>query len=108
MDDKIYILQSEICKIFTNPTRLKIIDLLSDGEKTVTELCNELKMRQPVVSLNLALLRDKRIVTTRRNGTEVYYSITNKKLLKACAIVREIILDQLADSKKIIEKFNRR
>ncbi|TBR21935.1 MAG: ArsR family transcriptional regulator [Candidatus Nitrosotenuis sp.] len=60
--------------------RLKMIDLLLEGEMSVTALCAHFTMRQPSVSHHLAVLKKGGIVKTRRNGKEILYSVNRKYL----------------------------
>ncbi len=69
---------SRLFKILGDPTRLKIIGTMLDGELNVTKMCRKLKMSQPTVSRHLGLLRLSDLVSTRRNGKEIYYSLPAK------------------------------
>ncbi|MCZ7381231.1 MAG: metalloregulator ArsR/SmtB family transcription factor [Candidatus Methanoperedens sp.] len=88
MDKKIFEMHAEICKVFTNPKRLEIISLLRDGEKTVNELTELADVPQANVSQHLTVLRQNNVVTTRRNGANIYYKIANPKILQACDLRR--------------------
>lgn len=96
MNKRIFELHAEICKTFTNPKRLEILDLLRAGEKSVNELVQLAGINQSNLSQHLAILRGKGIVQTRRDGLNIYYSITNPKIIKAFDIMREILYEQLA------------
>ena len=60
-------------QLLSDKTRLKILMLLSKGERNVTSLCEELKLPQPTVSHHLGLLRIERIISNRRHGKQVFY-----------------------------------
>jgi DNA-binding transcriptional ArsR family regulator len=66
---------SELLKALSHETRLVILCLLSEGEKSVSELEKLLNLRQPAISQQLARLRADDLVDTRRNGKNVYYSL---------------------------------
>ena len=104
MDKKIYEMHAEICKVFTNPKRLEIISLLRDGEKTVNELTELADVPQANVSQHLTVLRQNNVVTTRRNGANIYYKIANPKILQACDLMREVLLEQLKENEKIVKR----
>ncbi len=104
MNKKIFEMHAEICKVFTNPKRLEIISLLRDGEKTVNELTELAGMPQANVSQHLTVLRQNNVVTTRRNGANIYYKIANPKILKACDLMREVLLEQLKENEKLVER----
>jgi len=99
---KIFELHAQICQTFTSPKRLEIIYALCDGEKTVSELAPLLGIRQANLSQHLAILRQKKIVATRREGVNVYYRIANPKILQACDLMREVLLEQIAEDEKLV------
>jgi len=66
---------AQMFRVLGDQTRLAILLLLSDGELNVSTLCRKLKVAQPSVSHHLGILRLGQMVTTRRNGKEVFYSL---------------------------------
>lgn len=104
MDKKIFEMHAEICKVFTNPKRLEIISLLRDGEKTVNELVELAGVPQANVSQHLTVLRQNNVVTTRRNGANIYYKIANPKILQACDLMREVLLEKLSENEKLAKR----
>ena len=104
MDKRIYEMHAEICKVFTNPKRLEIISLLREGEKTVNELTELAGVPQANVSQHLTVLRQNNVVTTRRNGANIYYKIANPKILQACDLMREVLLEKLSENKKLAKR----
>ncbi len=88
-------LQAEICKTLSDPKRLMLIHALREGEMSVGRLTSELGLPQANVSQHLAILRERGIVTTRREGTNIYYRLANEKIAQACDLVREVLADQL-------------
>ncbi|MEM8793925.1 MAG: metalloregulator ArsR/SmtB family transcription factor [Pseudomonadota bacterium] len=68
---------SDLLKALSHETRLIILCLLTEGERSVSELEETLSMSQAAVSQQLARLRFDRLVTTRRDGRTIYYSIAN-------------------------------
>ncbi len=101
---ELYKLQAELCKTFSDPKRLIIISALRGGEKAVGELVGLLQTPQAAVSRHLAILRHRGIVTARREGTNIYYSLTSPRIVAACDIVREVLLEQVARNKEMAEK----
>ena len=67
-------------KAMAHESRLLILCLLANGEKSVIELEKRLSMRQPAVSQQLARLRADDMVTTRRDGKTIYYAIANQEV----------------------------
>ena len=64
---------SSLFRLLSDKTRLSILMRLSEGERNVTTLCEELALPQPTVSHHLGLLRMNNMVTNRRNGKQVFY-----------------------------------
>lgn len=95
---KLYSLQANLCHVLADPTRLEIIDLLADGEKTVGELTVELGTRQANVSQHLMAMRERGVLVAERRGLNMIYRLKHHKLTQACATVREILVDELAES----------
>ncbi len=62
-------------RLLSDPTRLRIVLLLKDGERTVTEICNQIKLPQPTISHHLSLLRMNRVIAHQRQGKQVIYSL---------------------------------
>jgi len=108
MNGKIYEMHAEICKVFTSPKRLEIIDLLRDGERSVSELSASTRLSQSNVSQHLAVLREKGVVLARREGTTVFYSIANPKIFDACRLMREVLLERLDQGKLLAAEVKRR
>lgn len=71
---------SELLKALSHETRLLILCLLTEGEKSVTELEETMSMSQASVSQQLARLRFDRLVSTRRDGRTIYYSIASEEI----------------------------
>jgi ArsR family transcriptional regulator len=92
---EVFRLQAEICKTLADVKRLLIIHELRNGEKSVGQIVSELGVPQANVSQHLAILRERGIVSTRREGTSIYYSLTNPKIGQACDLVQEVLADQL-------------
>ncbi len=69
---------NNLCQLFrllSDKTRLQIVLLLSEGERNVTSLCEELKLPQPTVSHHLGLLRMNHVIINKRKGKQVIYTL---------------------------------
>jgi len=69
-------MHAEVCKTLANPKRLEIIYALKEGELSVGELVKRLGISKANVSQHLAVLRQRRVVTARREGVNIYYRIS--------------------------------
>ncbi len=74
---------------------------------SVDELAIKMKIRKANLSQHLALMRSKKIVVTRRDGVSIYYQIANPKVVKACDIMRQVLMEQLAENQKLAEKIKK-
>ncbi len=92
---QLYKLHASICHTLANPKRLEIIDPLRSGEMSVTELAEALGISQSNLSQHLAIMRQKGIVTTRREGLNVFYKLSNPKIVQACDLMRQVLLEHL-------------
>lgn len=87
-------LQAELLKALAHPKRLEIIHLLRDQELSVSDIHTMLDLPQANISQHLMLLRDAQIVTTRRDGKQIYYSLSSEKIIEASDLLREVLIDQ--------------
>lgn len=97
----LFILQADICKTLADPTRLMILHELTDGELSVSELVSRLSLPQSNVSRHLAVLRERAIVFTRREGTTIYYRLASSKIAEACHLVREVLESNLVRNRAL-------
>lgn len=77
-----------------NPLRLRMLHLLEDGELTVTEIVNKVQTTQANVSKHLTMLRAAGLVTSRRDGMNVYYAIADPIVFVICRTMCDAILRQ--------------
>ena len=71
-----------VMRLLSDPTRLKLLALLEDGERNVSELCEALDAPQPTVSHHLSLMRSASMVTNRRSGKQVYYQLNRDTITR--------------------------
>ena len=102
LDMTLYRMQASLSKTMAHPIRLAVLHLLKDGEKTVNELVDSIGASQSNVSQHLALLRHKGLVNTRREGLNIYYSVSDPKISLACDMVRQVLLEQLEKGHKMV------
>ncbi len=89
-------MQADICKTLSDPKRLMLVHELREGELSVGQLGTRLELPQANVSQHLAILRKRGIVSTRREGTTVFYSLASCKIGEACDMVRSVLSEQLS------------
>lgn len=74
--------QAEICKTFSNPTRILILWVLSEEELSVGEIANAVNASLQNTSHHLRLMKDKGILNSRREGQTIFYAIQDREVVK--------------------------
>ena len=83
---------TETLRSIAHPVRIAIIDLLfKNKQMTVTEIYEQLKLEQAVVSHHLRILKNKKVVNVKRDGKNSLYSLTNKEFHKIVTILTKIL-----------------
>jgi len=90
-------LQADICQTLANPKRLQILNLLKDGERSVGAMVEALEIAKPNLSQHLAVMRQKGILATRREGTTIFYRLATPHITEACRVMRQVLLEALAE-----------
>jgi ArsR family transcriptional regulator len=93
-----------MCKTISNPRRQAILDTIRDGEMTVSDLIKKTGISQANLSQHLSILRSKGVVETRRDGNNVYYSLSNLKILEAYDLISEVLQDSASSRDKAIKE----
>jgi ArsR family transcriptional regulator len=94
-DDKLYALHAEFCKALAHPVRMKVLDLLRQGEECVCRLAPAVGVSESNLSQLLAALRRAGIVEARRKGHWIYYRVRDPRIFQVIDEMRAMIADQL-------------
>jgi len=103
VQDRIYTYHAEMCKVFSHPKRLELINILREKEMSVGELSQKLGLPIGNLSQHLAMMRERRILVSRKEGNMVYYRIANPRLLEASDLLREIMFEQIRQDAALIQ-----
>lgn len=95
---EIYRRQAEIAKALANPIRLRILNLMGDGEVGYGELLDALGVSKANLSQHLGVLRMAGVVAVRREGVHVYYRLTFPEIRNLCSAMRDILTKHLNES----------
>jgi DNA-binding transcriptional ArsR family regulator len=101
MDIDVFEMQAEVCKTIANPTRLRILHVLRDGEKSVGELVDLLGLKQSNLSQHLSIMKQATILKTRKQGSNIYYSVAYPKINTACDLVRELLIESIGRKQEL-------
>lgn len=93
-NDEIARLHANVCKGLGDAKRLLILNSLRDGPRSVSDISAELGLRPANTSQHLAILRDKGLVTSRKDGQWVYYEPSSSKIIEAMDLLREVMAEQ--------------
>jgi DNA-binding transcriptional ArsR family regulator len=99
--------KAEFFKALGHPVRIRILEVLIKGERSVQDLQDALRLEQPIVSQQLAMLRAKNIVKARKEGTTVWYTVRVPLMGELLAIARRIFDSQLNDSQTMLRELRR-
>lgn len=100
-NDKLYEMHAAVCKALGHPARMKVLDLLRDGEECVCRLAPSVGVTESNLSQALAVLRRAGLVETRREGHSVYYRVRDDRIFAVIDGMREMLADLLAEAKSL-------
>ena len=101
-DTVIFERQAQICKAFAHPGRLRMLDLLGHGERRVAELQQALGISKTSISQHMAVLKSVGVLSTRREGKQVYCSLAMPEVKQACQLIRRVLQAQIAASHRLV------
>jgi ArsR family transcriptional regulator len=100
--DPVYVVKAQLFRVLGHPVRIRMLELLSDGERTVGDLQAELSLDSSSTSQHLAALRQQGVLDSRRAGTSVYYRIRDPRVTQLLAVAKQILTSALSDSHALL------
>jgi ArsR family transcriptional regulator len=97
-----YEIQAELGRAIGHPLRMEIMDLLRDGQLSVSEIASATSHPATAISQNLAVLRNAGIVVGRRDRNNILYHIANPKITSVCDLLREVLNEQIGKRAEIM------
>jgi DNA-binding transcriptional ArsR family regulator len=98
MQDELRRFKADIFQALAHPTRIAILESLGDGELSAGALIEKLGMEQANVSQHLAVLRGKQLVSNRKAGNQVFYSVRDPIIMKVLSLMRTYFHAHLKDA----------
>lgn len=92
---EISLLHDQVCSALGDPSRLLILYALRDHPWSVGALADELSLPQSSLSRHLKILRDRALVNTTRQGTTIYYTLADDRLVQALELLRGVLRDRV-------------
>ncbi|WP_406865080.1 metalloregulator ArsR/SmtB family transcription factor [Streptomyces sp. HUAS MG47] len=102
MSTPLYQLKAEFFKTLGHPVRIRVLELLSTREHAVSEMLAEIGVEPAHLSQQLAVLRRSNLVVARREGSGVYYSLTDPQVSELLAVARGILSGVLAGQAELL------
>ena len=99
--------KAQFFRALAHPVRIKILEILVRGDRSVQELQKALKLDQPVVSQQLGVLRNRGIVTSRKQGLSVRYELRDPAVGQLLDVARGIFNNHLVDTRGMLRELRR-
>ena len=103
IQESIYQAHADICGTLSNEKRLRIIDLLGKEEHSFGKLSDKLKIKRPNLAQHLFVLKERGIIEVRRQGKNTFYRISDSRVIKACQLMRDVLMDQIRKKQSLLE-----
>jgi ArsR family transcriptional regulator len=102
MSTPLYELKAEFFKTLGHPARIRVLELLSEREHAVGEMLPEVGVEATNLSQHLGVLRRAGLVTTRKEGSSVFYSLTSPEVAELLRVARQILTGVLAGQAELL------
>lgn len=103
LEQEVSLLHTHICEGLGDPKRVLILYLLSPRPRNVTEITEALGIPQPTASHHIKVLRDRGLIVARKEGTAIYYSLADTRIIDALDLMRAMLADMLAHRAGLLE-----
>lgn len=104
VDKKIFELHADVCKALGHPLRIEVIDLLQEKEYCFSDILEVTGGLKSNLSQHLSVMTRKGILKVRRDGQCSYFSLSSKKVARACRLMREVLIDNLKEQQELLKK----
>ena len=98
----VYARQAEICKAFANPARLQILDIVAGGERSVSEIQRSMNITKANLSQHLSILKSAGVLSTRREGKQLFCSLAIPEVKQACQLIRKVLHAQIEGTRRLL------
>jgi ArsR family transcriptional regulator len=104
MTTPIYRVKAEFFKTLGHPARIRILEILREGERPVNELIPEVGIEASHLSQQLGLMRRANLIQARKVGASVYYSVSDPMLFELLEVAKRIITASLTETQELLEQ----
>jgi len=104
MEDRVLELKAEILKALAQPTRLKILELLRNGEKCICEIVPAINGEQSNISRHISLMQKSHLVTTRKDGVKVMVKVSDPRVFEILDSIALLLKKQIIETGKLVQE----
>ena len=104
MEERVLELKAEILKALAQPTRLKILELLRNGEKCICEIVPAINGEQSNISRHISLMQKSNLVTTRKDGVKVMVKVSDPRVFEILDSIALLLKRQMMETRKLIQE----
>ena len=106
MEERVIEMKAEVLKALAQPTRLKILELLRNGERCICEIVPAINGEQSNISRHISLMQKSHLVTTRKDGVKVMVKVSDPKVFEILDNISLLLKKQIVETGKLIHKFS--
>jgi DNA-binding transcriptional ArsR family regulator len=103
MEDKVLELKAEVLKALAQPTRLKILELLRNGERCICEIVPAINGEQSNISRHISLMQKSHLVTTRKDGVRVMVKVKDTRIFEILDRISTILKNRMSEESRLIK-----
>jgi len=104
MEERVLELKAEILKALAQPTRMKILECLRDGEKCICEIVPAINGQQSNISRHISLMQKSNLVTTRKDGVKVMVKVKDTKVFEILDSIALLLKKQIMETGKLVQE----
>lgn len=102
MTRPIYQVKADFFKTLAHPARIRVLELLREGERSVGDLIPEVGLEASHLSQQLGVLRRANVLQARKEGSSVYYSVTDPRIFELLEVAKAILTTSLSESRQLL------
>jgi DNA-binding transcriptional ArsR family regulator len=103
----IYQVKADFFKTLAHPARIRVLELLRDGERSVGELIPEVGLEASHLSQQLGILRRANVLQARKEGSTVRYSVTDPRIFELLEVAKAILTNTLTETRQLLAELER-
>jgi len=106
MEERVLELKAEVLKVLAQPTRLKILELIRNGEKCICEIVPAINGEQSNISRHISLMQKSNLVTTRKDGVKVMVKVKDPKIFDILDSIGLLLKRQILETGKLVRELS--